>query len=116
MNLFLDENFPKTALKPLSSKGFKVFDIRGTEFEGSDDVTLFKMAQDKKAIFLTTDKDFFHTIPHLYEQHFGVIVIAIRQPNRQSIIEKLNYILHYFDLSDIDSKVILLRDNHYTIR
>lgn len=115
MNFFLDENFPKAAITVLESKGHTVFDIRATEYEGSDDNTIFKMAQKEKAIFLTTDKDFYHTIPTTHENHCGVIVIALHQPNRFNILEKLEYILEKYDLSKIDSKVLLLRDTHYTV-
>jgi predicted nuclease of predicted toxin-antitoxin system len=53
----------------LESHGFEVFDIRGTEIEGADDKTLFEKAQQHEAIFLTTDKDFYHTVPFFYESH-----------------------------------------------
>jgi len=36
-------------------------------------------------VFLTTDRDFFHTIPHIHDKHAGIIVIALRQPNRSTI-------------------------------
>jgi predicted nuclease of predicted toxin-antitoxin system len=58
-----------------------VFDIRGTSDEGTEDVDIFQMVQEKESIFLTTDKDYFHTIPHLYESHYGVIVITLSLAN-----------------------------------
>jgi len=73
------------------------------------------MAQEKKAIFLTTDKDFFHTIPHLSEKHYGVIVIALRQPNRKNITNKILFALNHFNLSSFESKILLLRDNYFSI-
>ena len=115
MNFFLDENFPKTAHQVLESMGHSVFDIRNTKYEGLDDNKIFERAQNEKAIFLTTDKDFFHTIPILYKKHYGIIVIALSRPNRNNILDKLKYILNNYDLSKINSKVLLLRDNHYTI-
>jgi predicted nuclease of predicted toxin-antitoxin system len=115
MTFFFDENFPKTVAKILNSKGHEIIDIRSTELEGADDISIFKMAQEKKAIFLTTDRDFFHTIPHLFEKHHGIIVIAVRSPNRSSISEKLFFALDHFDLSNFESKVLLLRDKHYTL-
>ena len=115
MNFFLDENFPKTVSILLEKKGHTVFDIRSTENEGLDDISIFKLAQQKKAIFLTTDKDFFHTIPFLFKSHHGVIIIALRKPNRKSITEKLSYTLLHFDLSSFQSKVLLLRDNDFSI-
>ncbi|MBN2011267.1 DUF5615 family PIN-like protein [candidate division KSB1 bacterium] len=99
----------------LESRGHKVIDIRSTIYEGSDDLFIFDMAQKQHAIFLTTDKDFFHTIPNLYAQHYGIIVIAVRQPNRRSIVNKLLFALNHFDLSQFNSKVLILRDNSYSI-
>ena len=115
MNFFLDENFPKPVAKILESRGHRVFDIRLTEQEGASDVDIFKMAQKNNAIFLTTDKDFFHTIPYLFEHHHGIIVIILRQPNRRDIINKLLFALDNLDFKNIESKVIFLRDNDYTI-
>jgi len=114
MNFFLDENFPKTITPLLEEQGHKVFDIRSTEYEGIDDTSIFKMAQKESAIFLTTDKDFFHTIPHIFENYHGIIVITLRQPNRKRITEKLFFALNNFELSFFYSKVLLLRDNDYS--
>jgi len=115
MKFYLDENFPKTVISILENKGHKVFDIRSTKYEGSDDISIFELAQNKKAIFLTTDKDFFHTVPHLFEEHHGVIVITLSQPNRKSKIEKLLFALNHFNLSSFKSKIFLLKDNYFSI-
>ena len=82
MTFFLDENFPKSAIPLLEESGHSVVDIRSTIHEGADDSFIFKLAQKHNAIFLTTDKDFFHTIPQFYKKHAGVVVITLRQPNR----------------------------------
>lgn len=115
MKFFLDENFPKPATEILARRGHEVFDVRSTEFEGSNDVQIFELAQEKGAIFLTTDKDFFHTIPFLYQRHKGIIVVILRQPSRKNIIEKLLFALDHIDLTHMESKVLLLKDNHYSI-
>lgn len=85
MKFFLDENFPKSATGMLEHLGHVVFDLGCAE--GSRDADIFDEAQKCGAIFLTTDRDFFHTIPHLFPHHEGVIVIALRQPNRAAILE-----------------------------
>ncbi len=89
MKFFLDENFPKSSEVILHEYGHKVFDIRGTSREGLSDLEIFKLAQEKKAVFLTTDKDFFHTIPFQFEEHSGVIIIALNQPTGHVINSKL---------------------------
>jgi predicted nuclease of predicted toxin-antitoxin system len=88
MKFSLDENFPKAAAGVLERLGHEVFDLRGTGREGSPDAEIFTDAQLQGAVFLTTDRDFFHTIPHLHAEHHGVVVIALRQPNRAAILEK----------------------------
>ena len=115
MNFFLDENFPKSAGRILSEKNYRVFDIRSTEHEGAGDSEMFQMAQEKQAIFLTTDKDFYHTIPFQFKDHFGVAIFALRQPNREKLIFKLEYFLENFDVENFRLKVVLFKDNHYTI-
>lgn len=111
MKFFFDENFPKKATSLLEEKGHQTFDVRGTNLEGSDDLDIFKISQEHEAVFLTTDKDFFHTIHFLYETHFGIVVIALSQPNTPSILEKLKIGLDYIEKNGIHSKCLLLTDN-----
>ena len=63
MNFLLDENFPKSTERLLVNLGHQVFDIRGTAQQGISDDALFALAQEQQAILLTTDRDFYHTIP-----------------------------------------------------
>ncbi len=111
MRFFLDENFPKSASENLVALGHQVFDLRGTSREGCADQDIFAEAQDHSAIFLTTDRDFFHTIPHLFEHHAGVVVIALRQPNREGILAKLEWILNKLSPSEFSNRTIQLRDH-----
>jgi predicted nuclease of predicted toxin-antitoxin system len=115
MKFFLDENFPKAAVELLVGLGHEVADIRGTDEEGVDDVTIFRMAQKRGAALLTTDRDFFHTIPHTEKQHYGVVVVALRQPNRQSILTRIRWFMDHFGKSDLRNKVFELRDRTYVV-
>ena len=115
MNFFLDENFPKAATKFLEDNNHTVFDIRSTEFEGADDSDIFRMAQEKHAIFITTDRDFYHTIPFQFNEHFGIAIFTLRHPNRDKILNKLKYFLNNFDINDFRLKVVLFKDNHYSM-
>lgn len=92
MNFLLDDNFPKSAVPFLRQPGHKVFVFQEWALQGMKDEEVFLMAQQKQAVLLTTDRDFFHTIPHLFESHFGVVVIALRQPNRAAIISRLLWV------------------------
>jgi len=116
MKYFLDENFPKKAAEFLLKIGDEVIDIRSTDKEGLDDYSIFQMAVKESAVFLTTDRDFFHTIPFHFTKHPGIIVIALNQPNRKNILAKLKWVLTDSGINDFQNQVILLRDNNYIIR
>jgi predicted nuclease of predicted toxin-antitoxin system len=116
MIFLLDENFPKSAEKLLIELGHQVIDIRGTEFQGIDDFHLFEIVQQQQAILLSTDRDFYHTVPLEFEEHFGVIVIALKQPNRQAILARLRWVVSQGLLDSVKNTVILIRDNSYRIR
>ena len=113
MRFFLDENFPKTAARLLSERGHETLDIRGTEKEGLNDGDLFLLAQKSQAVFLTTDRDFFHSIPHVYPLHAGVVVVALRQPSRKGILAKLSWLLDHVPTDHFAARVFLLRDANY---
>ena len=115
MKFFLDENVPKAVTEILSSFKHEVLDPRGTELEGISDLKLFESAQAASAIFITTDKDFYHTIPFLVEDHYGVIVIALSQPNSKNIIEKVRWFINRVDLTTLRDKAVLLTDKRYYI-
>jgi predicted nuclease of predicted toxin-antitoxin system len=115
MRFFLDENFPKAAVKLLNGTGHDVIDIRGTDKEGADDDDLFALAQNAHAIFLTTDKDFFHTVPRLLPRHFGVVVVALRQPNRKGILARLSWLLAHVPAESFGDRVFLLLDTHFVV-
>ncbi len=115
MRFFLDENFPKAAMSLLVSEGHEVYDVRGTPNEGMTDDQIFSMAQKRRAVFLTTDKDFFHTIPRFNPTHHGVVVITLRRPNRSSILDRLTWFLKRVDGVEIAGKTFLLRDRTWTV-
>ena len=110
MNFLLDENFPKSASDFLKDAGHSAFRVLELAEQGIDDESVFGLAQRKRAVLLTTDRDFFHTIPWLFAEHHGVIVFALKQPNRAAILLKLGWILEKLPPGDFYNRVFHLRD------
>jgi predicted nuclease of predicted toxin-antitoxin system len=111
MRFFLDENFPAAAFKFLKTLGHEVVCALDHYPPGTDDVTLFDQAQRQKAIFLTTDKDFFHTVPWLHPHRTSpVIAITLDQPNRQRILNRLQAVIASADLASDPEAVYLVTD------
>lgn len=90
MKFFLDENFPRAALAFLESAGHSASHALQRFPPGTADAQLFAYTQQQGAVFVTTDKDFFHTIPLAFEHHSGAIVITLRKPNRADLLRRLS--------------------------
>ncbi len=90
MNFFLDENFPRVALAQLQTGGHTAVHALEIFAPGTADDTLFAHAQKESAVFITTDKDFFHTVPLTFAHHHGAMVITLRRPNRAELLRRLS--------------------------
>ena len=115
MTIFIDENIPRRVTGYLESLGHEIIDIRSTDLEGSTDFELFKEAQRRKAVFITTDRDFFTTIPFQFESHHGIIVVSPKQPNTDAICSRIQWAFENLPLDRLFSSVILLKDAQYSV-
>jgi predicted nuclease of predicted toxin-antitoxin system len=111
MKFFMDENFPKKALEICSHKGYLCSDIRGSNLEGISDVEIFALAQKNESMFLTTDRDFFHTIHMSHRPHFGIVVIALAQPNSAKILERFEWFLSEYSSNKCNDTCFLITDD-----
>ena len=110
MKFFLDENFPRPAVFQLESLGHDAVHALEIFPPGTSDDLLFAYAQDERAIFVSTDKDFFHTIPWGFEQHCGAIVITLRKPNRDDLLRRLADALTALGERKLDNSVWLVTE------
>ena len=110
MNFLLDENFPRPALTQLQQAGHAATHALELFPPGTADDRLFARAQQEHAVFLTTDKDFFHTVPLAFAQHHGAIVIALRRPNRADLLRRLTDALAVLGHRNLDNTVWLVTD------
>ena len=89
MRILLDENFPKSAADVIAAAGHEVLSFADVCEFGADDEEVFVRAQKLGAVILTSDRDFYHTVPLIHPEHCGIIVVALRQPNRKAILTRL---------------------------
>jgi hypothetical protein len=61
-------------------------------------------------VLLTTDRDFFHTIPHLFNSHPDVVVVALRQRNRDAVLSRLKSLLGKVSETSLKNASFQLRD------
>lgn len=114
MIFLLDENFPKAAEEFLKPLGHECFDFRGTSSEGIDDDQVVQLAKVREAVILTTDRDFYHTLQLRYPDHSGVVVVALKQPNRSAILKRLEWFLTHIPEDQWRGRSFQLRDTTWT--
>ena len=116
MRFLLDENFPKSVIPLLSESGHEVIELRSVGLLGASDALIAEKAIEAGAVILTTDRDFFHTVPNTFAEHPGVVVIAVRQPSRSLITERLRWFLSNVDERHWKNRVFQLRDTTWLTR
>lgn len=97
MNILVDENIPNLTVSSLRSRGDDVLDIRGTSQQGLFDDALWAIARDNQRLLITTDKGFGN---HRNDDHFGILVIRLRQPNEERIHSSIMAALRDFPTQD----------------
>ena len=115
MKFLLDENFPLSVAGIVEDAGHEVLDFSSVCDFGANDEAVFAEAQKLGAVILTSDRDFYHTIPLLHPNHHGIIVVALRQPNRTAISTRLKWFLENV-AGPFENRVFVLRDFTYRIR
>jgi hypothetical protein len=89
-------------------RGDDVRDIRGTEKQGIFDDELWSLAQNEGRVFITTDKGF---VRHRDDDHHGILVVRLRQPNEERIHASIMTALRDFPSNqDWRGLLVVMRD------
>lgn len=112
MNVLVDENIPRMTVQALKLCGYNVIDNRGTAKEGLADDEIWQMAQDLGCLLVTTDKGFANK---RNETHHGVLIVRLRQPNRQKIHDRVMQAMNKFNSSEWPGLTVVVRDTVQSI-
>ena len=115
MKFLLDENFPRSAFDLIEECEHEAVLFEDVCEFGADDEIVFSEAQRLGATILTSDRDFYHTVPLIHPVHAGIVVVALRQPNRAAIHARLKWFMENID-EPLDNRVFILRDYSYRVR
>jgi predicted nuclease of predicted toxin-antitoxin system len=107
MRILVDENIPRTTVDHLRELGHDLRDMRGTPDQGLDDADLWDAAQDDGRVLITTDRGFteFRAVPH-----HGIVMVRLRQPNRQKIHQAVLRALERFGEEEWPGMLVVVRD------
>jgi predicted nuclease of predicted toxin-antitoxin system len=107
MRVLVDENIPLTSVQELRRSGHDVLDIRGTTDEGISDELLLKRACEEGRLLITTDRDF---ASFRDREHYGILIIALRKPNRQKINKRVVEAMEQFPVGQWPGLLVVMRD------
>jgi len=114
MRLLVDENVPRATVQALTGLGHDVRDLRGTADQGMTDEALWALAQLERRLLISTDK-----ASSMVDErdHFGVLIVRLRQPNRRRIQDRVLQALTRFpDQQQWSGMVVTMRDYVQTVR
>jgi predicted nuclease of predicted toxin-antitoxin system len=108
MRILVDENIPRMTVDALRAFGHDVKDIRGTSGQGIADFDLWRLASAESRGLLTTDKGFteYRSAPH-----HGILVVRLRQPNRQKIHHSIMRIIERYPEEAWPNLLVVVRDS-----
>jgi predicted nuclease of predicted toxin-antitoxin system len=107
MRILVDENIPALCVEHLRATGHEVADVRGTAEEGVRDEELWKKARREKRLLITTDKGFAR---NRHEEHNGLLIVALRRPNRRRITERVIEAMSLFPVEEWPDLLVIMRD------
>jgi len=107
MRILVDENIPGMTVQALRDGGHEVLDVRGSETEGAADSSLWEAAQREGRLVITTDKGF---LERRQEAHHGLLVVRLRQPNRDKIHRRVMLALSQFTEREWVNLSVTMRD------
>ncbi len=107
MDILVDENIPLASVEQLQQMGHNVLDIRGTSDEGISDKLLWNKACQEKRLLITTDRGFAH---YRDMKHYGLLIVALRRPNRLKINERIIKAIKTFTLEQWPGLLVVMHD------
>ena len=112
MKILVDEHIPLMTVRALRTMGHDVRDIRGTAHEGLPDDELWAMAQAEGRLLITTDRGF---AQYRTEAHHGLLIVLLRQPNRDRIHQRIMQSLAGFRHTDWAGLRVVSRDRAQSV-
>ena len=112
MDILVDEDVPPNAIHALLELGHNVKDIRQTSIQGLADTDLWNLALSERRMLITTDKGF---TERRDDNHAGILVIRLRQPNRHKICNAVLLAMKRFTSQQWPGLLVVMRDQTMSI-
>jgi len=106
--ILVDENVPTSVVEWLKKKGLNAIRASETGLRGARDENIAKYALKNKMTILTLDTDFAYIYHNIFPHSLTVIVVRVKPPTPNNIIEALNTTLKKIKPHDIEKKLTII--------
>jgi predicted nuclease of predicted toxin-antitoxin system len=89
MKIKLDENLPFRLATSLQQIGHDVHTTHQEGLTGSEDMEIFKAAQEELRFLITEDLDFSDVRKYVPGSHCGILIIRLHAPARRILVERI---------------------------
>lgn len=110
-----DENIAPRVVHALRSRGYDVEDVKERRLSGLSDSQVLRMAQKKRRVILTHDRDFAHALFRPPAQHPGIVIMRFSNQSPGAVIDRLLSNLQPRVLKRLPHSVVLITDDSVTI-
>jgi len=99
MKIKLDENLPVRLAPILSSLHHDIHTVGQESLSGRSDRDVWEAAQRDARFVITQDLDFSDLRQFVPGTHYGILLVRLRSPDRQSLIRRVQEVFQHEDLS-----------------
>lgn len=100
MKIKLDENLPHRLATLLKNLGHEIHTLHEEKLSGHSDKEVWEAAQNESRFLITQDLDFSDSRKFAPGSHHGILLLRLRSPNRQALIERIIEIFEKENVSD----------------
>jgi predicted nuclease of predicted toxin-antitoxin system len=100
----------------LRKKGHDIFDLKEEGLDHLSDSEVFLLAQDKRRILITMDKDFSNILLYPPGDHFGIIVVKLYRFKVTEASKIFIDTINNLDPQDIATNLVIIDRNKTRIR
>jgi predicted nuclease of predicted toxin-antitoxin system len=116
MKIKLDENLPSRLVSRLAQLGHDIHTARAEGVSGARDLEICKAAQREGCFLITQDLDFSDIRRFVPGAHCGVLLVRLREPSRQALVERIAGLFRNEDVQTWERCFVVATDRKVRVR
>lgn len=116
MKFKIDENLPPKLARILGSAGHDADTVFDEKLVGSTDQEIIEVCNREKRALVTLDLDFSNVRAYPPSDHFGLIVLRLRQQDKRHVLHVVSQVVEMFDQEQVGGHLWIVEEDRIRIR